>query len=414
MAPEQAAADPHVDHRADLYAWGVVAYEALSGRHPFADRTTPGALLAAHLTERPAPLATLLPELPAAVADVVMRCLEKDPGARPRDAGELLAALDVTSAWQATPPRRRLTEHAFRLSEPVLRRLDRAALDPRMFGDALHYLENDAPAGVLLFCVHGMGHEGAEFARLMETTRHRAVAPTLYGFDPAPERERVPVPADAHIALLRELLRDAVARLAPARVVLVGFSSGGDLVMRMLADAPADAPRVDACLALGPNLSLATCFVTRVFARLEGGDTRALLADLQRMGDDAADLDEWLNLMTYQLHSLRKFRGDVAPLSRLAAGVVRPFAEGSEGGDAFAGWFRAASERAAVLRCVFERSATCVELVHALRLRHFDDGVLGPRYREDALVLESTADHFALLEPPLIERHLDAIVAALR
>jgi serine/threonine-protein kinase len=56
MAPEQAAADPATDHRADLYAWGVVAYELLAGRHPFAGRTSPQQLMAAHFGEVPAPL----------------------------------------------------------------------------------------------------------------------------------------------------------------------------------------------------------------------------------------------------------------------------------------------------------------------------------------------------------------------
>ena len=51
MAPEQAVGDV-VDARADLYAWGVVAYELLAGRHPFADRATAPALIAAHVGEQ--------------------------------------------------------------------------------------------------------------------------------------------------------------------------------------------------------------------------------------------------------------------------------------------------------------------------------------------------------------------------
>lgn len=52
MAPEQAVGD-EVDARADLYAWGVMAYELLTDKHPFADRTTEQQLIAAHIAEKP-------------------------------------------------------------------------------------------------------------------------------------------------------------------------------------------------------------------------------------------------------------------------------------------------------------------------------------------------------------------------
>ncbi len=100
MAPEQAAGDPATDHRADLYAWGVVAYELLAGRHPFADRTTPQALMAAHFAGTPAPLPAAIPP---ALAALVARCLAKDPAHRPASAHELLAALDTAPAASGPP-----------------------------------------------------------------------------------------------------------------------------------------------------------------------------------------------------------------------------------------------------------------------------------------------------------------------
>ena len=108
MAPEQAAADPATDHRADLYAFGVVAYEMLVGRTPFAGRS-PQALMAAHLTERPAPLTELRPEVPPGVAGLVMACLEKEPAARPQAAAAILALLDAPSGSAAGSPTRRAT-----------------------------------------------------------------------------------------------------------------------------------------------------------------------------------------------------------------------------------------------------------------------------------------------------------------
>src|SRR3990172_12390569 len=99
MAPEQVAGDPSTNQRADLYAWGVLAWEVLAGKHPFADRT-PQALLAAQMSEVPAAITAGRPEVPAALGDLISRCLEKDPARRPVSASDVLAELDavVTAA----------------------------------------------------------------------------------------------------------------------------------------------------------------------------------------------------------------------------------------------------------------------------------------------------------------------------
>jgi serine/threonine protein kinase len=97
MAPEQAAADPNADARADFYALGIVAYEMLVGSPPFHGRT-PQALLAAQLTELPPPLASRRYDIPIALSNIVMQCLEKDPADRPRTASEIVHVLDSPEA----------------------------------------------------------------------------------------------------------------------------------------------------------------------------------------------------------------------------------------------------------------------------------------------------------------------------
>ena len=107
MAPEQAAGDPAIDHRADLYAFGCTAYELLTGQPPFAGRS-PAALFAAHLTEAPMPIVSRRADVPPSLATLVERCLAKDPDARPDGAAELIATLDLAAvevvAAHATPP----------------------------------------------------------------------------------------------------------------------------------------------------------------------------------------------------------------------------------------------------------------------------------------------------------------------
>src|SRR6478735_6666047 len=98
IAPEQAMADPNVDHRADIYAVGVMAYEMLTGRTPFL-ATTPQSMAAAHVTTSPDPITQHRPSLPPELAAAVMRCLAKRPDDRWQSAEELSGALEP---WGAT------------------------------------------------------------------------------------------------------------------------------------------------------------------------------------------------------------------------------------------------------------------------------------------------------------------------
>jgi serine/threonine protein kinase len=93
MAPEQVAGEANVDHRADIYSVGVLAYELLTGRPPFAG-DSPQAVLTAHLVQPPAPLSAHRADIPPALADIVMRCLAKQPAERWQTADELLRRLD--------------------------------------------------------------------------------------------------------------------------------------------------------------------------------------------------------------------------------------------------------------------------------------------------------------------------------
>ena len=125
MSPEQASADPHVDHRADIYAVGAMAYEMLTGQPPFTGMSAQQ-VLAAHITTAPVPVTSKRPSVSPALNLIVMQCLEKKPADRIQHATELLSQLQAIATPSggmaptgATPAMTSGAAAAMRRSHPV-------------------------------------------------------------------------------------------------------------------------------------------------------------------------------------------------------------------------------------------------------------------------------------------------------
>lgn len=105
MSPEQAANDPHIDGRADIYSLGITIYEMLAGGPPF-QSMSPREMLTARLTQRPPALSTIRKDVPPRLEALIQRCLEADPANRPKDAQEVvewLESADVASGASTLP-----------------------------------------------------------------------------------------------------------------------------------------------------------------------------------------------------------------------------------------------------------------------------------------------------------------------
>jgi serine/threonine-protein kinase len=114
MAPEVVLGDGDTDHRVDLYALGCVAYWLLTGRMVFEGENAIQVMMQHAQAEPKRPSQRVDRPIPAALEDLIMQCLEKDPARRPADAeavGERLEAVPVASAWTAERAERWWTMH---------------------------------------------------------------------------------------------------------------------------------------------------------------------------------------------------------------------------------------------------------------------------------------------------------------
>ena len=100
MAPEQAVGDPGTDHRADIYSFGCLAYELISGKPPFHDMPV-HQLVASHVATVPVPISAIARDVPEPIAQVVMQCLAKEPADRPQSAEALLKSFDTSGSISA-------------------------------------------------------------------------------------------------------------------------------------------------------------------------------------------------------------------------------------------------------------------------------------------------------------------------
>jgi pimeloyl-ACP methyl ester carboxylesterase len=384
----------------------------LTGQRPFAGSTSAD-VLSAILHQEPVPLATLRPDAPAQLAWFTRRCLAKDPDRRVQtmldvrnELEDLLHALDhetlaeSTAAQKAGEP----VERQFVLTAAHVRQL--VARAPRLIGFPMTYLDNQRESETLVVCLHGTGGDHRRFEPILRALRYRGVAVTLAGFAPG-DPFRPVLPFDDHSQLLRLFLAEMVRECRPVRTILVGYSAGADQFLRMLVAPEWIGVDVGGLVALGTNVSLETCFISKLYANMEAGNAEGILEALKWIGSGSQSLNTWLVLQAYITQTFMKFGVDMEPLKRYAADLVAPF---DVGGDPFPGWYRAVTQRIPSVRFVFSDAEAAP--AEAELARHLEQNVLGDRYSEGSFVVEKRA-HLQLIEPQLAIRYIESVVAEL-
>ena len=235
MSPEQCEGKP-VDARSDLYALGLIMYELCAGALPFPPSASIPQMLLAHVSQTPPDLRTRAPNVPPAVAALVMSMIAKDPAARPADADALIAALEqMPGGTRGTAPAPALALDG--ATAPTAAALTPATIAP---GET-------APSrrgrGLALGLVVGLAAAAGLAALAFHRPRAREVSTVAAPDEP-------PFPARCAPDLARQL---------------------ADARRPGLADAEA-LPRLDAIVAACPSAAVARALLGTTLARLDRDD----------------------------------------------------------------------------------------------------------------------------------------------
>jgi pimeloyl-ACP methyl ester carboxylesterase len=314
---------------------------------------------------------------------------------------ELGASMETSAARKTAEP----AERQFVLTAAHVRQL--SVRNPRLIGFPLTYLDSGAESDTLIVFLHGTGGDHRRFEAAARGLRYRAVALSLAGFAPG-DAYRPTLAFDDHSKLIRIFLADIVRECRPARTVLVGYSAGADHFLRMIVSAEGAGVDVAGLVALGTNVSLETCFVSRLYAKMDVGNPDGLLEGLKSIGDEPKSLAGWLVLQTYIAQTFLKFGTELEPLKQYAADLVAPFLGG---GDPMPGWYRGATERIGSVRFVF--SVAEAGPAEAVLARHLEQNVLGDRFTENSFVTEPIA-HAELPTPAIANRYIESVVAEVK
>jgi len=429
MSPEQVRGED-LDARTDLFSFGVVLYEMVTGVLPFRGETS-GVIAEAILNRRPVAAVRLIPDVSPKLEEVINKALEKERKLRYQDAADIRTDLqrlrrdlesgktsqseegEESKISASTEIVNQLIEHRFVLTERICRKLNRATLNPRIIGDDLRYVDNQVQSDVLVFFLHALGLDHRDFEPILKRLAYRGLSPTLYGFEPD-RQERISLSLVDHVKILREWLGDVTQRFRPSKVVMVGFAQGADLGFEMLLAPSGEPPlRIDAFLSLECNLSLETCVVSRLLAGIDPDRPDMWIGDLQRFGGTTASLDEWLIIHESLVKLLRKYQGNIGVLQRFAADIVRPFSE-KPGFEVFAQRLRGARQCVPSLRLVFSDAASTRAALTRLKLENLDSGILEGEFREAEIAVSPRTDQFRLMATEQVLRQVDELVADTR
>ena len=324
MSPEQAHGHP-TDARTDVWSFGVILYELLTGESLF-ERESASATLAAVLTAS-IDFDAMPPSTPTGARHVLRRSIERDLDRRWCSMTDIRIELESVDGGEYAAPqkRREITAKQFQLRDDVCRRMNRDELDPLVVGWPMQYADNQKESPILMMWVPSIGsdHTTLVHRNLMESCSIRMVTATPVGIEPAVTvRPRLSI--ENQLIALHALAEHLQSTIKPSRMIVAGSSCGGTLALRLAAETFSRGV-FDGVLLIDPDITIHDCFVTGLFAGLQPESEESIVDAVCQLGRACESLDDWLTLHEYMVECIAKMRSDLAPLIRQASELTQPF-----------------------------------------------------------------------------------------
>jgi len=413
MSPEQARGQP-VDKRSDIWSFGVIFYEMLTGVRPFVGETISDIIAAVLHTE--VNFDRLPSDTSGIISRVIRRSLERDVSRRLHDIADARIELEDVNSLDHLPATMQvgaepIVNRSFRINDEVCRVLDREGLDPLILGWDLQYSDNcrDSPVLVMWVPSFGSDHTSPFHRHLMDASQHRIITPTPIGMEPG--ASLCPnISQENQLALLRILAQHLRETLRPKHLLIAGSSCGSITALRCVAGDESNR-LFDAFLAVDPDIVEGDCFITRLFADLDPTSEGDAILAMRKISSSCETLFDWISLHEYMLPCIEKMQQDITPLILQGAQMTESYRDVHQADDSpFIPWLYNACKNTRVVRCVFPDNPKRHRLISEIRMMHLDSQSLGPCFEDGTMTFASASTHSEMLRTEHVLKCIDQVV----
>lgn len=265
---------------------------------------------------------------------------------------------------------------------------------------SIKYYDNHRPdTDFIIVLFHGLGLDQDDFKSFLLETDYHCLAPTLYGFH-SDDKQSISLPLRAHSRVMARFVSHYLTARPHKRVVLVGFSTGADLLFGLVEEFIKTNVHPHAILLLDTNITRETCFISGKLSAFKD-QHESPLRMAHEILDTVSVFQDWVDMSSYLVHVLKKFASKTTILGHFADDVVSAAPRSLDEFAQRVATLRTQTER---LRLSFSKTDPHGQLLDDLAaLFDIDEAQI-------SLTWHSETSHFGLQDSAFVKQELDALL----